>query len=32
MVFLLEFIFEEGASADIKVQVIKDLQEFFSKV
>jgi hypothetical protein len=32
MVFLLEFIFEEGASADIKVQMIKDLQEFFSKV
>lgn len=32
MVFLLEFIFEEGASADFKVQIIKDLQEFFSKV
>ena len=32
MVFLLEFIFEEGASAEIKVQIIKDLQEFFSKV
>jgi hypothetical protein len=32
MVFLLEFVFEEGASADGKVQIIKDLQEFFSKV
>ena len=32
MVFLLEFIFEEGASAEIKVQIIKDLQEFFDKV
>jgi hypothetical protein len=32
MVFLLEFIFEEGVSADIKVRIIKDLQEFFDKV
>ncbi len=32
IVFLLEFEFEEGASADIKVQIIKDLQEFFGKV
>lgn len=32
MVFLLEFVFEEGASADIRVQMIKELQEFFSKV
>ena len=32
LIFLLEFTFEEGASADIKVKVIKDLQEFFSKV
>jgi len=32
MVFLLEFVFEEGASADGKVQIIKDLQEFFGKV
>ncbi len=32
MVFLLEFVFEEGVSVEIKVQVIKDLQDFFNKL
>jgi hypothetical protein len=32
IVFLLEFVFEEGASVDIKVKIIKDLQEFFSRL
>ena len=32
MVFLLEFVFEEGISVDIKVRIIKDLQEFFSRL
>ena len=32
MIFLLEFIFENDVSLDIRVAVIKELQEFFSKV
>ncbi len=32
MIFLLEFVFNEDASADRKVAVIKELQEFFQKV
>ena len=32
MIFLLEFIFVENISLDIKVAVIKDLQEFFDNV
>ena len=32
MIFLLEFIFENDISLDTKVAVIKELQEFFSKV
>ena len=32
VVFLLEFVFEEGVSVDTKVQIIKDLQEFFSRL
>lgn len=31
MIFLLEFVFEEDISLDIKVDVIKELQEFFEK-
>jgi hypothetical protein len=31
MVFLLEFLFEDDASSDTKVAVIKSLQEFFDK-
>ncbi len=31
MIFLLEFIFEENTSLDIKVAIIKELQEFFNK-
>ena len=32
MIFLLEFIFEEDISSDIKVAVMKELQEFFNEV
>jgi hypothetical protein len=32
MVFLLEFVFEDHVPADVKVAVIKKLQEFFTKV
>ena len=32
MIFLLEFIFEEDITLDTKVSVIKELQEFFTKV
>ena len=32
MIFLLEFIFENDISLDTRVPVIKELQEFFSKV
>ena len=32
MIFLLEFIFENDISMDTRVAVIKELQEFFSKV
>jgi len=32
MIFLLEFIFENDISLDTRVAVIKELQEFFSKV
>jgi hypothetical protein len=32
MIFLLEFIFENDNSLDTRVAVIKELQEFFSKV
>jgi hypothetical protein len=32
MVFLLEFVFQDHVSADVKVAFIKELQEFFNKV
>lgn len=32
MVFLLEFVFEEGVSQDSRVLLIKKIQEFFEKV
>jgi len=32
MIFLLEFLFEDDTSLDTKVAVIKQLQEFFSRV
>jgi copper chaperone CopZ len=32
MIFLLEFIFKNDVSLDTRVVVIKELQEFFSKV
>jgi hypothetical protein len=32
MVFLLEFQFEENVSLDVKVAVLKELQEFFNKI
>ena len=32
MIFLLEFSFEEGVSPEIKVGIIKDIQDFFEKV
>jgi hypothetical protein len=32
MVYLLEFAFEEGSPLNERVDLIKDLQEFFSKV
>lgn len=31
MIFLLEFIFEEDTSPDIKVALIKELQDFFNQ-
>jgi hypothetical protein len=31
MIFLLEFIFEEDISLDIKVALIKELQDFFNQ-
>jgi hypothetical protein len=32
MIFLLEFVFDEDMSLDAKALLIKNLQEFFSKV
>ena len=32
MIFLLEFLFDEGTSLDNKVAVLKELQVFFNKV
>ena len=32
MIFLLEFIFEENISLDIRVEIIQELQGFFNKV
>ena len=32
MIFLLEFLFEEGISLDNKVAILKEFQEFFDKV
>jgi hypothetical protein len=32
MIFLLEFVFDEDISLDIKASFIKELQEFFKKV
>lgn len=32
MIFLLEFIFEENTPLETKASVIKELQEYFSKV
>jgi hypothetical protein len=32
MIFLLEFLFEDGVALDIKVSVLKELQDFFNKV
>ena len=32
MIVLLEFLFEDNISLDTRVAVIKELQEFFSKV
>jgi hypothetical protein len=32
MIFLLEFLFEEDASPDGKVAIIKELQEFFIRI
>jgi len=32
MIFLLEFVFDENVSLDAKALLIKNLQEFFSKV
>ena len=32
MIFLLEFVFDEDVSLDAKASLIKNLQEFFSKV
>jgi hypothetical protein len=32
MIFLLEFLFEGEVSQDTKVQVIKELQQFFEKI
>ena len=32
MIFLLEFLFEENIASETKVTLIKEFQEFFSKV
>ena len=32
LVFLLEFVFQEDVSAEVKVAAIKELQDFFNKV
>lgn len=32
MIFLVEFLFEDNASLETKVAVIKELQEFFARV
>ncbi len=32
MIFLLEFIFEDDVSLDVKTSVIKEVHQFFSKV
>lgn len=32
MILLLEFLFEEDAPLDMKVSLIKEFQEFFSKI
>ena len=32
LVFLLEFVFKEDVSAEVKVAAIKELQDFFNKV
>ena len=32
LIFLLEFIFEEDVALDVKVALIKELQDFFDKV
>lgn len=32
MIFLLEFLFEQDASLDTKLAIIKEVQEFFSKI
>ncbi len=32
MIFLLEFIFEEDVSPDLKISVIKEVHQFFNKV
>ena len=32
MIFLLEFVFDENISLDIKASFIKEVQEFFNKV
>ena len=32
MVFLLDFVFQDHVSGEIKVRVIKELQDFFNKV
>jgi len=31
LIFMIEFLFEEDATADVKIALIKDLQDFFSK-
>jgi len=32
LVFLLDFVFQEQVSAEVKVALIKELQDFFNKV
>jgi hypothetical protein len=32
LIFLLEFVFQEHVSEEVKVTVIKELQDFFNKV
>jgi len=31
LIFMIEFLFEEDTTADVKIALIKDLQDFFSK-